>query len=177
MQNNMPVPYPNPLPSQEVIRAALDYRSDTGEFFWRERADISFKVNARFSGKPAGSWNTKRYLSIKINGVHYRAHRLAWVYVYGTEPPHLVDHADGNPANNRIDNIRVATVSQNQQNKRGKIGRVLPKGVKPNRKRFSARVSLNKKVMHLGTFDTPELAHAAYVDAIGRLFGDFARPE
>lgn len=165
------------LPSQEYLKSVLDYNPETGVFLWKFRPDIHFPSNVRFSGTPAGTTKLGGYLAININRNHYQAHRLAWVMIYGKEPPTHLDHINGDPSDNRISNIRLANYTENNRNKRCKIGRILPKGVKPNKKRFSARIVVLKKEIHLGTFDTPDEAHSVYMRAAKEHFGEFARFE
>jgi hypothetical protein len=102
---------------------------------------------------------------------------LIWVIVHDVDPAHLeIDHINGDRSDNRLNNLRLATVSQNRQNSSARKGRDLPKGVKRNKGRFGARVTCNKTVHWLGTYDTPEEAHAVYMAAVKELHGDFAGP-
>lgn len=90
-----------------------------------------------------------------------------------------VDHIDNNPLNNTRANLRVATHAQNQANagvsKNNKLGfkgvHILPSG------RYRAAITVNKKLRHLGVYDTPEDAHQAYMEAAKHYFGEFARGE
>lgn len=84
-----------------------------------------------------------------------------------------VDHKDRDPSNNRRDNLRPATHIQNQANSRGS-SRTGFKGVYPNKDRFAAAITVNYSKVHLGTFDTPEEAHMAYMEAAAHYRGDFA---
>lgn len=88
------------------------------------------------------------------------------------------DHKDNNPLNNERSNLRVATRSQNNANKRrlAKTKRPL-KGVQPKGNRWQARLMFNGKNLYLGSFTTPEQAHAAYCEAAKKIFGEFARFE
>jgi hypothetical protein len=69
------------------------------------------------AGDPAGS-SRGGYTYIRIDRKRYAAHRLAWLYVYGTFPPRLLDHINGCPGDNRIGNLREATPHQNAGNTR-----------------------------------------------------------
>lgn len=103
------------------VRRALDYDPETGVFRWKFRDDRNQTWNTRFAGKPAGSVQKfnydKLYLVIRINKVLYLGHRLAWLYVHGVWPDKDLDHEDRDSLNNRIGNLRVATMSQNQFNR------------------------------------------------------------
>jgi hypothetical protein len=86
---------------------------------------------------------------------------------YGVWPTGEIDHLDGDPSNNRIENLRDSTHLVNMQNRRraniGSKTGVL--GVKPHGKRFRATIETDRRGRHLGVFDTVEAAHAAYVAA------------
>lgn len=107
------------------------------------------------------------YLTVRIFGRSYKAHRLAWLYMTGAWPALDVDHKNGVHDDNRWDNLREVTMSVNQQNQRkaqrGNVVGLL--GVSAKRKKFSARIHLNGKTILLGVHDTPEMAHAAYLKA------------
>ncbi len=104
------------------------------------------------------------YIQVMIDRGKYKVHRLAWLYVHGSWPKAHIDHINGNPADNRIANLREASDAQNQQNrstKNGSVGTWFDKG----RGIWSARIVLNRKTTHLGWFASQELAHAAYLSA------------
>lgn len=109
------------------------------------------------------------YVHIKINGFAYMAHRLAWLYVNGDWPSGHIDHIDGNRTNNAISNLRDVSRSINLQNqKRAHAGKKygLPLGVHlSGGGRFMAQLRVQGKNKSFGTFDTPELAYAAYLQA------------
>jgi HNH endonuclease/AP2 domain len=151
------------------LRELLHYDHDTGEFRWWKRAG-----NELCFGNVAGC------VRICVLGRTYRAHQLAWLYVKGRWGRPMIDHRDGDPTNNRWSNLRRATASQNGANSRrprdnssGYKGVFLCRGSG----RWRARVGKGGRKIHLGTFDTPEAAHAAYVAAARKLFGEFARTE
>lgn len=92
----------------------------------------------------------------------------------------LVDHIDGDGLNNRRSNLRVATVSENlynapanAANKTGYKGVYLVK----DSNKYAATISFNNERLHLGTFQTPELAYSAYCKAAEKYHGEFARFE
>ena len=100
------------LPSRERLHELLDYDSETGVFRWR------LSRGAAVAGRVAGSVHNTGYRYIAVDGVSHKAHRLAWLYVYGVPPKDLIDHIDRAPDNNAIANLREATHAENQQNKR-----------------------------------------------------------
>jgi hypothetical protein len=158
----------------ERLREALDYDPGTGAFAWRIAKRGINKCD------PAGTV-IKGYVQIGLDQVFYRAHRLAWLYVYGRWPQGDIDHINGVRGDNRIANLREATHSQNMANrgpqKNNKSGF---KGVSQHTQTgkwiaFIKAKSGNSKVRNLGSFDTPEEAHRAYRAAASELFGEFAR--
>jgi len=154
------------LPSVETVRAALNYDPNTGIFIWRERPDLRECIGKGYAGKPAGSVSS-RYVCICIDGISYRAHRLAWLIVYG-EDPGEIDHINGDKHDNRIANLRVVTRRENHFTQRIRSDNETGfKGVKCDWRRgvFYARID----DIYLGTFDTAKEAHAAYLEAKKRL--------
>jgi hypothetical protein len=108
----------------------------------------------------------------------YLGHRLAWLYVYGKWPNAILDHIDNNPSNNAIDNLREVSASQNlarmvkaHRNATGKRG-VYPYG--KTGKKFEAKLMHNYKSVRVGVFDNVEEAHAAYLAAAEKAFGEFS---
>lgn len=92
----------------------------------------------------------------------------------------VIDHVDGNGLNNTRANLREATPSQNNMNAKRPLSNTTGyKGVSPtyNGKKWRARIKVNGRQTHLGTFDTPEEAHAVYCEKARELHGEFARFE
>ena len=153
------------------LREVLHYNPETGAFTWIEPP----WNHPRMRGIPAGCSATG-YIMIKVDGRAYKAHRLAWLYVHGVWPSRDLDHRDGDPLNNAIDNLRECTMAQNIANARIREGKLLPKGVRRNASgRFSARISHRGRLITIGSFATPEAASAAYLTHARALYGDFAR--
>ena len=149
------------------LRELLHYDEDTGEFRWWKRVGDESQL-----GERAG------HLKICIDGRCYQAHQLAWRHVTGRWCRPLIDHRDGDATNNRWINLRRATPSQNIANsRRPRHNTSGYKGVSLWRGRWRAVICNNGRLVYLGTFATPEAAHAAYVAAASKLFGEFARPE
>lgn len=95
-------------------------------------------------------------------------------------PGELVDHIDGDRLNNRRSNLRVATQSQNQFNRSKPRNNTSGfKGVswKKSHKSWQAIIKVHGKHIHLGYFDIPEEAHAAYMKAACKYAGQYARGE
>lgn len=172
------------LPSRALLHQLLRYDAETGDLIWLPRApeliiDNNKRAvwNSRYAGKVAGyvrpSPKGPGYLHVGIHGGIFKAHRLVWVYVRGEPVPDIIDHIDHDQLNNRIENLRAATMSQNRANSfTRRESRTGIKGISVTRQnRFMART----KQGSVGTFTTLDEAKAAYEDATIRLFGEFAR--
>lgn len=154
----------------ERLMEVLAYDQDAGVFRWKVAR------GKRLAGDVAGTESTKGYWQIKVFQKVIEAHRLAWFFVHGVWPSHEVDHINCNKKDNRICNLRPANRSQNCANShRRPWNQTGFKGVTRQGKKFSAQITLNTKVYHLGVFETAEDAHAAYVSAATAAHGDFAR--
>lgn len=156
--------------TSESLHQMVHYSPETGEFRWLVTPGRRIRA-----GDQAGYVDERGYVRLRLRGKAYRAHRLAWIYMTGEAPPALIDHADGNTANNRWANLREATPTQNCANsaRRNACGY---KGVKKNRAgRFEASIRVDGRRQHLGTFNEARGAHAAYLAAAQSAFGEFAR--
>lgn len=150
--------------TQERLKELLHYNPETGILVWISNSGSRGNYNA---GAVAGGKHKCGYLHTHIDRKAYLIHRLAWLYVYGHFPPHHIDHINGVRCDNRISNLRLATESENAQNRRlpqknNKIGMI---GVSKHRGRYRASISMNKKWHFLGSFDTSEEASKAYLKA------------
>lgn len=177
------------LPDADTLRQIFEYNPETGQLFWRVRDADSCPdkrtrntFNAQFGGKIAGSRVKKErnyYFQVQISpyGTFF-AHRIIWKMHYGTEPPEIMDHADGNGLNNKIDNLREASIFQNgwnaQRSSRNKSGF---KGVSFNteKNKWRAAIHVNGKTKLLGYFSTPEEAGEAYKKEAAAVHGVFVR--
>lgn len=101
--------------TQEKLKELFNYDSDTGIFTWARSKGTAKKGNV------AGSicnQRSKYYNIIMINGKSFYAHRLAWLYVYGTFPKDDIDHINGDGLDNSIANLRDVNESENLRNRR-----------------------------------------------------------
>lgn len=156
------------ITQKDLIRW-LEYNPDSGIFIWKKNTR---KIKA---GMIAGSLNNKGYIQIGFKGRTWSAATLACLYMKGHFPKNEMDHKNGVPTDNRWSNLREATRSQNQSNrkqwKRRKYN--LPKGVLPSGKKYKALVWFKKKHYYLGTFDCPNKAHQAYKKKARQLFLEY----
>lgn len=162
----------------EFVRQILDYDPETGILTWKWRSDLRACDNARLAGKNAGCLNENGYFHIIINKKSYKYHRIIWLHYYGEWPYCEIDHIDGDTINNKIINIRSATRTQNRQNKGIQKNNTSGfKGVsfKKAHNKWSSRISVNGRRVHLGYFDRSCDAYNAYCAAAERFHGEFAR--
>lgn len=142
----------------EQLRKILQYDADTGLFTWIEPRQPTTKI-----GDLAGSIENTGYISIRLGGTSYLAHRLAWFYCFGEWPTAYIDHIDRDKTNNALDNLREASAHENQRNrginKNNTSGYI---GVYKHRNKWAAEIIIEGVKKYLGTFDTPEQAHLAY---------------
>lgn len=152
--------------SQHRLKELFVYSPDTGNFTRR------VPRGNRPAGEVIGYMNNG-YIMTFIDGRMYQAHRLAWLYVYGEWPKHEIDHADGDRANNRIENLRDVPGFVNRQNRRSpqKNSTTGYLGVTTDKRtgNFIAYINHMGKSKYLGKFRLAEEAHRAYVDAKRRL--------
>lgn len=156
----------------ERLRRIFVYHQDTGALEWNvSRGSIK-------KGAPAASKNSGGYLDVRIDGNLIKVHRVAWAIVYGYWPSHEIDHINGIRTDNRLCNLRKASKYENMQNQKiRKSSKSGYKGVSfySRKKMWRACITVNKKFVHIGFFEKPEQAHAAYVDSAKKYFGEFAR--
>lgn len=160
--------------TQRRLKEVLHYDPEMGVWTWKVRSN-HFIVPGQVAGvarKPDG------YRIISVDGMKIRSSHLAFLYMVGFLPLDEVDHIDCNPRNDAWVNLRLADSSQNKFNKR--VSKVSSSGLKgaywhSQQKRWRSQIQCRGKITHLGMFDTPEEAHAAYTKAATEIFGEFAR--
>ena len=156
------------------LRELLDYNPKTGEFRWRKRPRNSVHLD-----RSAGYVQPLQgYRYIGIDGGLYLAHQLACFYMTGRWGRPSIDHRDGDATNNRWSNLRRATRSQNNANRfRPRHNTSGYKGVYlcGASGKWRAAITKNGENIPLGRFDTRQAAHAAYVAAARKHYGEFAR--
>jgi len=156
--------------TQQQALDLFEYRD--GSLYWRVKK--SYRVDI---GKEAGCKNSHGYQVVRVNNVLYGVHRIIFLMHYGYVPKY-VDHADRNPLNNRIDNLREATASENACNKivqsNNKSG---CKGVhwKKQIKHWVVEIQVNKAKKYLGIYKDFELAALVASEARELYHGKFAR--
>lgn len=154
--------------SHDDLLRRLSYNPESGLFTWRE-----CKSKPSMVGEVAGYLRPKDGIVIRINGVRYRAGRLAWFYMTGEWPYEVIDHVDGDPSNNRWSNLRSVDIQTNAQNRRSAsaskqdgnpIGAYLHKKSGKYQAGLTATILGKKRSIYLGLYDSPDEAHAVYVE-------------
>ena len=144
--------------TQKYLQELLEYDQDTGIFRWKVRPRYGIK-----NGSIAGNCRGDGYICIQIKGKIYKAHRLAWLYVYGIWPSGNIDHINRNPCDNGIINLRDTNQQVNNYNRSfTKSNKLRAKGVVKRGSRYQATIKYNGKQEYLGRFDSIEEAQDAY---------------
>lgn len=142
----------------------LRYDHETGRIFWRVR-----RSNLIPAGREA--FTASKNSGHKHGLIHrkaYMAHRVAWALHYGEWPSGSIDHINGVPDDNRIENLRLASASENAMNRRPNRGKAsgLPHGVsRKSNGRYFAQIQKGGVNYHLGYFGTVDEARSAYMKA------------
>ncbi|HYF49092.1 MAG TPA: HNH endonuclease [Planctomycetota bacterium] len=149
---------------------------------------VAIVDDADYDRLASRSWQALRLSPDHVYAVHMRrtggkgGGRVVRVYMHrelmGAESQRLIDHANGNTLDNRRENLRFATPSQNAQNSRKRPGCTsMFKGVSWHKRsrRWRAKIKANGQEQHLGSFLTEDAAREAYQQAAARLHGAFAR--
>lgn len=150
----------------ERVKELLAYDPETGIFTWRVKRN-----NKTPAGMAAGTQSTFGHVQLRVDFKSVLAHRAAWAVTYGEWPTTDIDHINGDPADNRIANLRIVSRGHNLQNQRkahrdSKSGLL---GVKQVGKKWYAKIMAAGVRYELGIFLTPEEASAAYLTAKRKL--------
>lgn len=167
----------------DYLRTALRSDETAGCLFWLKRpGDTRFVKtwNSKNAGKQAGHISKSGYVQIRLRGVLYHAHRIIFAFHCGFWPPAEIDHKDGNPSNNRLNNLRAASRTENIRNRRAhKNSKSGLKGVtyRPDRRIWRACIYVNGKQTLLGHFHSSAEAAAAYREAANIHHNEFAKAD
>lgn len=158
--------------SIDRLKYLLAYNSITGNFRWRKSR------GGQYADRIAGHKKTNGYVEIMVDGWLYGAHRLAWFYYHGEWPGNVIDHINGDRADNRIANLRHVSHAENVRNvsHKSKNSSAGYRGVWRYKDRFRAEVMVDGVRRNLGLFFTAEEASAAYVHAKARMSARASKP-
>jgi hypothetical protein len=147
------------------LRALIGYDSEAGRLYWAAKPNRNILVGQQI-GRP-NSWG---HWAFRFMGKTLMVHRVAWFISHGEWPRHQIDHIDGDKGNNRIGNLRDVPQTLNMQNltkahRSNKSGFIGVHRVKNQRltKPWKASIKANGRNISIGHFDSPEEAHAAYL--------------
>ena len=155
--------------TKDIVKFWFDYSE--GELYWKRKPSPKIKV-----GERAGCINSIGYRQVVINKKQYYEHRLIFLMKKGFMPRYI-DHKDGNPLNNKIENLRACTDSQNQYNK--KISNKNTSGIKgvswcKKNKTWKAQISSKGVKYNLGYFKSIKDAERVVKNKREELHGEFA---
>lgn len=168
-------------PPQSLVRSLFDYDPETGKLLWKVK-----RRGGAVPGMEAGSIRNVKNSNIKYRKVHvfrklFFNHIIIWIWMEGSIPDwcEIIDHKDRDGLNNKWDNLRPATQSQNCFNSKMKTNN--QSGLKgiyyvPSRnspKKWRAEIMIRGKKKRLGSFFTKEDAHEAYKQAAIAFHGEF----
>lgn len=159
---------------------------ENGSLVWKDRPASHFNGwygykgwNKKYAGKIADVDSGNGYSLVCINGVRYKSHRIVFAIANGIDPGEMqIDHKNGDKKDNRKDNLRLATQSQNSINFKGNRSdskNKYPRGVSWNKsnKKYEANVCVNGIHKYLGLFDSLEEAASCASKARNEHFGEF----
>ena len=155
--------------AQELLKEHFEYRD--GHLWWikpRQRVKV---------GQQFGTYHRDGYRHGMLKGKVYKEHRLIWLYHCGAWPKEYVDHINGVRDDNRIENLREATVQQNQFNRKSLVGATSQyKGVcwYKQSKKWLVKYRYKGKRYHVGYYETETEAAEAYRKATEHLHKDYA---
>jgi len=155
--------------TQDELKVMFDYKN----------GQLIAKTKSKFReiGDVVGSLNSNGYLVASVKSKIHRVHRLIFLWHHGFMPEQ-VDHINGVRCDNNIQNLRQATSSQNNQNRKA-TSKSGFKGVHWHKqsKKWVASICMNRKSVHLGSYATKEDAAKVAIDARKNIHGEFARGE
>ena len=160
-----------------MLRQLFAYDNNTGLVSWK----IS-RNNRVVAGAVAGSVDTTTgYARLCFGRKAYKVHRVVWALAYGEWPVIDIDHINGDRADNRLENLRLASRAENLHSMKKRKGSLCSlKGATPYRKqndRFVAQIRIDGRQRNLGIFDSQQAAHDAYCASAVVAFGKFFNPD
>ena len=156
--------------TQKLLNEYFEYKD--GELYWKKPTAKKIRI-----GSIVGSVDARGYKKVRFFNKVYAVHRIIFLMHHGYLPTEI-DHKDNNKINNKIENLRPATVNQNRQNaltrKDNSSG---AKGVSfdKNKNKWNVRIQVNKKTKRIGYFEDLELADLVAQEARDLYHGEFAK--
>lgn len=160
--------------SHKHVKECFHYEPSSGKLTWKISKARCVKI-----GQEAGWMRSDGYRQVEVDGTKFLVHRLIYFFIEGKFPPKEIDHIDGNKSNNRWNNIRACSRSENMSNagprRNNKLG---IRGVyyDPKRRRYITRIRKGCTKKYIGSFKTKEEAARAYQEEQSKIFGEYAYP-
>lgn len=148
--------------THEFVCSFLRY--EDGYLYWKKQSGPAY------AGKQLTRINADGYICLSLKGRMLLAHRVIWFIHYGEWPNGQIDHINRNRKNNKLENLRVATNSTNQANRKPSLNRKFKGLCLMNNGKHRAMCAGK----YLGVFNTPEEAAIAYNNYAKRTYGGFA---
>lgn len=155
----------------------LSYDPDTGYMTWKFRSADQKFWNGRWAGRKVGFVSEAGYVMLQIKRQYFMAHRIAFLLMTGEMPTDLIDHIDGNRSNNAWSNLRHATRTQNNANRKMFSNNTSGyRGVTWNKRerKWVVSLSVDGTKVHLGYFTDITEAASAYAAASLKYHGEYA---
>ncbi|GHC61538.1 HNH endonuclease [Limoniibacter endophyticus] len=156
-----------------TARRLFSYDSSTGVLIWRVDNGRSVRAGDR-AGCVDGSHG---YRKVRYRGVSYAEHRIIWMIYYGEDAPDQIDHINRARSDNRLSNLRAASVADNAFNKsRSSVNSSGVTGVywSSEHRKWKAQISARGKRHFLGLHDSIDAARTARETAENLYFGSFS---
>lgn len=163
------------LITHKYVKQLFHYDSEKGILYWkssrkkRRQKDSTAgivslnKFGTTGNGKPLIRPEPQKRMVVSIQGRSYMMHRIIYFWYHGVWPEY-VDHIDGNPLNNKIENLRSVSAAENALNKKLPVSNksgIMGVNFNEKTKKWVASGTCNKKLTHIGTFDDKDDAIAA----------------
>lgn len=147
----------------------------TGRLYWKAPPqNHAEKLGAEAGYINVGKGKNKSYWHIRAFGKTYKRSRVIFCMAHGRWPNPQVDHINGDSLDDRLENLRECTASQNAVNSPPWRHRRLPRGISITRQgKYMARLTVEGITRSLGTFDTVQLALDVYKSARKEAFGEY----
>jgi HNH endonuclease/AP2 domain len=159
----------------EQARERYHYNPETGKLTFRTAPPNQPKSRIGTEVGYIRETGYGKYRVMKFGNHAIYVHRFVWFWMFGFWPKGLIDHKNGDKLDNRWENLRPASQSQNKSNGERYANNTSGyKGVTQMKNRWRAQITFKQRVYYLGLFDTPEQAHEAYVAKATELQGQFA---
>lgn len=158
---------------QDTVKGLFLY-CDKGFLIWKKKTHAS--ANNTPLNMKAGTKDFNGYMNIGINNKIYKEHRLVYLYHFGFIPK-IIDHINRNKEDNRIENLRECTHSQNKMNqglKSNNTSGVVGVNFDLRRNNWYARITIKGNVKYLGSYKDIEEAKKVRFNAERKYFKEFA---